>query len=45
VIEAVGEAGWMKPSQLIPSAEVERMMKLQDVLLKANDHDDYGDRR
>lgn len=25
----------MKSSQLIPSAEVERMMKLQDVLLKA----------
>src|SRR5665213_625011 len=25
----------MKASQLIPSAEVERMMKLQDVLLKA----------
>jgi hypothetical protein len=31
----MGEAGEVEPSQPIPALEVERMMKLQDVLLKA----------
>jgi len=31
----MGEAGEVEPSQPIPAREVERMMKLQDVLLKA----------
>jgi len=31
----MGEAGEVEPSQPIPLREVERMMKLQDVLLKA----------
>jgi len=31
----VGDAGEVETSQQIPAAEVERMMKLQDVLLKA----------
>jgi len=31
----VAEAGEVEPSQAIPAGEVERMMKLQDVILKA----------
>jgi len=31
----MGEAGKVEPNQPIPAREVERMMKLQDVLLKA----------
>jgi transposase len=31
----MGEAGGVEPNQAISAAEVERMMKLQDVILKA----------
>jgi hypothetical protein len=31
----MGEAGEVEPSQPIPAREVERMMKLQDVLLES----------
>ena len=30
-----GQAGEVKPSQAVPAREMERMMKLQDVILKA----------
>ena len=30
-----GESGEVEPSQMLPARETERMMKLQDVILKA----------